>query len=495
MPCALFKSFVASLMLSLSICQTFAAPPVPTNASAVAPGRIYGELPYQNPLYTGDLDGMLKRRVIRVLVTHSKTHYWVENGQQRGASFEALKAYEDELNKRLKTGNIKVFVVFVPTRRDQLIPSLLAGRGDIAAAALTITPERLKQVDFSAPTMQNVSEIVVTGPSSPKLGKLEDLAGQTLYVRKSSSYWQHLQQLNQRFTKEKRPLITLTPAAEELEDEDLLEMLNSGLLKFAVVDDYKAQLWARVLPKLQLHPDLAVNRQGQIALMIRKNSPQLKADLDAFIKTHARGTTFGNTIYKRYFGEQNFVKNALQTTDLSRFEATKALFRTYSGRYHMDYLLMMAQGYQESRLDQQARSHVGAIGVMQLMPATGKEMKVGDVRQLEPNVHAGVKYIRFMIDQYYAKEPMNTLNKGLFAFASYNAGAGRIQQLRAEARKRGLDPNKWFNNVEVVAAEKIGPETVTYVSNIFKYYIAYTLLTKAEQDRAAAKKGMSAPKR
>ncbi|WP_432720305.1 lytic transglycosylase F [Jeongeupia wiesaeckerbachi] len=486
------KSLLLAVIASLCMNVGHTAPPP---ATASAPDRIYGELPYQNPVFNGDLDGMIKRRAVRVLVTYSKTHYWVENGQQRGAAYETLKTYEDELNKRLKTGNLKVFIVFVPTRRDQLIPALLSGRGDIAAASLTITPERLKQVDFTAPTVENVNEIVVTGPASPKLSKLEDLSGQTLYIRKSSSYWQHLQLLNQHFAKEKRPLIKLVPAAEELEDEDLLEMLNSGLLKLAVVDDYKARLWAKVLPKLQLHPELAVNSNGQIALMIRKNSPKLKEDLNGFIKTHGRGTTFGNTVYKRYFGEQNFVKNALQTTDLSRFEATKTIFQRYSNQYQMDYLLMMAQGYQESRLDQQARSHVGAIGVMQLMPATGKEMKVGDVRQIEPNIHAGVKYIRFMVDQYYAKEPMNTLNKGLFAFASYNAGAARIQQLRKEAKNRGLDPNKWFNNVEVVASEKIGSETVTYVSSIFKYYIAYKLLMKNEQEREAAKKHMTTQKR
>ncbi|MBM3115624.1 lytic transglycosylase F [Jeongeupia naejangsanensis] len=491
MPGTFVKSLLAGLIVSL--CANLGAAP-PASAPASAPARIYGELPYANPVYTGDLDGMIKRRVIRVLVVYSKTHYWVENGQQRGASYEALKAYEDELNKRLKTGNVKVFVLFVPTRRDQIIPALLAGRGDIAAAGLTITPERLKQVDFTTPTFTNINEVVVTGPNSPKLTKLEDLGGQSLYVRKSSSYWTHLQQLNQRLAREKRPQIKLEAAAEELQDEDLLEMVNSGLLKAAVVDDYKAKLWAKVLTKLQVRTDLVVNANGQLAMMMRKNSPQLKADLDAFIKSHGQGTSFGNTVLKRYLGEQNFVKNALQTTDLQRFESTKAIFQRYGKQYQMDYLLMMAQGYQESRLDQQARSHVGAIGVMQLMPATGKEMKVGDVRQVEPNIHAGVKYIRFMIDQYYAKEPMNTMNKGLFAFASYNAGAGRISQLRKEAAKRGLDPNKWFNNVEVVAAEKIGPETVTYVSSIFKYYIAYTLLMKSEQEREAAKQRMKAPK-
>jgi membrane-bound lytic murein transglycosylase MltF len=148
---------------------------------------------------------------------------------------------------------------------------------------------------------------------------------------------------------------------------------------------------------------------------------------------------------------------------------------------------MAAQGYQESRLDQNAKSPVGAIGVMQVMPATGKELKVGDIRLTEPNIHAGVKYIRFVVDQYFKDEPMDELNKGLFAFASYNAGPGRVRQLRREAEKQGLDPNVWFNNVERVAAQKIGRETVTYVSNIYKYYIAYKLVQQEHLEREKAK--------
>ena len=162
------------------------------------------------------------------------------------------------------------------------------------------------------------------------------------------------------------------------------------------------------------------------------------------------------------------------------------LFRKYGDRYDMDHLLMMAQSFQESQLDHSARSHVGAIGIMQIMPATGKELKVGDIKVLDNNVNGGVKYMRFMIDQYYAKEPMTPLNKGLFAFAAYNAGPGRVAQLRKEAAKRGLDPNRWFRNVELVAAEKIGGETVTYVSNIYKYYTTYKLIEAQEAERRKA---------
>jgi membrane-bound lytic murein transglycosylase MltF len=159
----------------------------------------------------------------------------------------------------------------------------------------------------------------------------------------------------------------------------------------------------------------------------------------------------------------------------------------------MDYLLMAAQGYQESRLDQHAKSAVGAVGVMQVMPATGQDLKVGDISQEQNNIHAGVKYMRFMMDQYFANEPMDRVNKGLFAFAAYNCGPGRVQSLRKEAEKKGYDPNKWFNNVEVIASERIGRETVTYVANIYKYYIAYKLLSETAGERRKAREDAKKP--
>jgi len=163
------------------------------------------------------------------------------------------------------------------------------------------------------------------------------------------------------------------------------------------------------------------------------------------------------------------------------------MFRTYADQYKVDYLLMAAQGYQESGLDQSVKSAVGAIGVMQLMPATGKEQGVGDITQIEPNIHAGVKYFRFMMDTFYNDDPMDGPNKGLMTLASYNAGPGRIRQLRAETARRGLNPNVWFGNVERVVSERVGRETVQNVGNIYKYYVAYKLVTERSEARDAAK--------
>ena len=444
-----------------------------------------------NKKWTGDYNAMMRRRVMRVLVVNNKTLYFIHRGQPRGIVYDAFKEFENEVNRKLKKRERPLHVVFIPTPRDELLSRIAKGLGDVSAGGLTITPERRKLVDFSSPTFAGVDEIVVTGPESPSFSTVEDLAGREVFVRKSSSYYQSLVALNRELRRKGKAEVILRLAPEELEDEDLLEMVNAGLISFIVVDKYKAEFWARVFTNLRLHPDAAVRKGSDLAWAIRKGSPQLKAKLDAFIKTHGPGTTFGNILLQRYLKSTEYLKNATSEKEMRKFREVVQLFEKFSGQYDLDPLLMMAQGFQESQLDQSRRSRVGAIGVMQVMPPTGKEMGVGDIRKLEPNIHAGVKYIRFMEDQYYAKEPMSPVDKALFAFASYNAGASRIQKARATAKRRGMDPNRWFYNVELVVGEQIGREPVQYVSNIYKYYIAYKLVSETMQAKEAAKKSLN----
>jgi membrane-bound lytic murein transglycosylase MltF len=450
--------------------------------------------------WTGDLDGMLKRGFIRILTVYGKTFYSVDKGVQRGAAYDVGSLFVEDLNKKLakekklERKHLKVRVLFIPVGRGELLPALAAGKGDIAMAALGVTEERQKLVDFSSPLVPNVSVLVVSGPASPAIPSVDDLAGKQVFVRRSSVYYESLVALNRRFAAEKKPAVIIKEAPEELEDEDLLEMVNAGLIPFTVSPDFYVNFWKQIFPKIRGHEGVALLTGANIAWAIRKGSPQLKAAADDFVARHAKGTAVGNQVLARYFKNAKYVKDAASESERKKFLALVQYFQKYGDKYDVDWLLMAAQGYQESQLNQAARSKVGAIGVMQVMPATGKELGVGDINEAEANIHAGVKYMRWMIDQYYGKEPMTKLDKALFAFASYNAGAGRISQLRKEAVRRGLDPNVWFHNVEYVAAEKIGAETVTYVSNIYKYFIAYKLIMEArvERERAAEKmKGQS----
>ena len=251
-----------------------------------------------------------------------------------------------------------------------------------------------------------------------------------------------MEKLNADLTKRGKPAVKVRFAPDNLEDEDLLEMLNAGLVQYVVVDDYLARFWAGVLPAIKLHPDVALRTGGEIAWAIRKNSPLLKAEINAFLAKYPEGSSIRNQLFQKYLKSTKFVKNAASSGERKKFEETVQFFKTYSDKYDMDYLLMAAQGYQESQLNQNAKSKVGAIGVMQVMPATGQELKVGDITQLEPNIHAGVKYMRFMIDQYFADEPMDRLNKGLFAFAAYNAGPNRDPVSCARKRRSGASTQR-----------------------------------------------------
>jgi membrane-bound lytic murein transglycosylase MltF len=439
---------------------------------------------------TGDLDEMVARRMIRVGVTFNRTFYFVDNGVQRGMAYEMGKAFEDELNKKLKTGNAKVNVVFVPLPRTHLGTSLKEGKVDLVMAQVTIRPELQELADFTDPTRTNVSEVVVTSPSAPPIASADDLSGKDVYARKDSKYYASLVALNDRLTAQGKPPAVIREIPGNLEDDDVLEMVNADLIPLTVVDDFLAGFWKKVFTNITVHDSVAVRSGATLAVPIRKGSPLLKAELNAFLAKFGIGTAFGNMMEKRYLVSTKFAKQAASEAERKKFQALADFFRKYSDQYKVDYLLMAAQGYQESQLDQNAKSHVGAIGVMQIMPATGKDMKVGDITQTEANIHAGVKYMRFVIDQYFKDEPMDPLNKGLFAFASYNAGPGRIRQLRRETEKRGLDPNVWFGNVEQIASERIGRETVTYVSNIYKYYVAYRLVKEERDRRDAAKAGM-----
>lgn len=477
----LFRTAALFLFVATVVPCAVAQEPAPT-----VPGANRGELSVPVETWVGDFDGMAKRRLVRALVVYSKTQYFFDRGTPSGAAYELLNAFEDHLNKTLKTTSLKLHVTFVPTSRDDLIPALLEGRGDIGVAGLTITPGREQRIDFAAPMFTGINEIVVTGPRSPPLKTLEDLAGLELFVRKSSSYWEHLDQLNHRFRQEGKPQVKLRTAPENLEDEDLLEMVNAGLVGRVVVDEYTAKLWAHLFTRLRLYPQIVVHTGGRLAWMIREKSPKLRAAINAFAKTHRQGTTFGNLIIRKYAQDPTLVTNATSAKEMKKFQAIVDLFRKYSDRYEMDYLLLMAQAYHESRLDQSARSENGAIGVMQIMPATGEDLKVGDITTLESNIHGGVKYLRFIMDEYFAAESMDKLNQGLFALAAYNAGPERVQQLRRETAKRGLNPNVWFSHVEVVAADRTGHETVTYVSNIYKYYVAYKLVLEDEAERRKA---------
>ena len=450
-------------------------------------------LPTEAKVWKGDFDGMVGRRHVRVLVPYSRTLYFNDRGRERGVEADLVREFERYINQKYakQLGKRPITVYMVPTTRDELLRDVADGLGDIAAGNLTVTDERKKIIDFVAPADQKpVAEVVVTGPKSPPIATAEDLSGRTVHVRQASSYYESLRALNERLKQAGKPEAKLVLVPDALEDEDMMDMVNAGLLEAIVVDDWKAAIWAQVLPKIRVNEQAVVRGGGMVGWAIRHDSPQLRAIIEEFHANVVRKQNLAQARRKEYGRMIRNLKDPTGTAEWQRFEQTVALFRKYGEQYGFDPLMLAAQGYQESQLDQNAKSHVGAIGVMQIMPATGAELKVGDIRVIEPNIHGGTKYMDQLMTRYFPDAKFDQANRSLFAFASYNAGPGNISRMRKEAARRGLDPDKWFNNVELVTAEKIGIETTTYVRNIFKYYAAYRLGTDVREEQRRAREAV-----
>ncbi|EGB15531.1 Lytic transglycosylase catalytic [Pseudodesulfovibrio mercurii] len=422
--------------------------------------------------WKGDLPQIIENhRPIRVLVVYNRTNFFMKEGAMRGLEADMMRAYEEHLAKTYKKELVRL--VFVPVPMKELFPALLDGRGDIAAAALTVTEERSRVADFATPYRTGVNEIVVGGPRSAAVADADALSGRRLTVLAGSSYAEHLADLNAGLKKRKRAPARVTDADPYLATEDLLEMAARGMIPYTVADNFLADLWQKVYPKLRLYPDAAIHRDGRLAWAVRKNCPELRRSLSEFAATVRQGTLLGNMLFKRYYENDDFVTDPTTQVEIGKLRSMAKLFQKYAEMYDFDWLKIAALAYQESRFDMNRKSAAGAVGVMQIKPSTaaGPQVGIKDVYTLENNIHAGVKYLRFLVDNYFLDvAPSARMD---FALAAYNAGPARIMQVRKRAAEMGLDPKRWFGNCEWAAFDMIGRETTGYVAHVQMYYAAY----------------------
>lgn len=482
------------VLVSFDICspgqiQTFGAQQKPADPQVAAEDE---DLPpvIKTP-WKGDLDEMVKRRVVRVLVPFRRPEFFYMEGRPAGILQEVFQELETVLNTKYKTtwAN-RILVALLPTPMDRLRERMEGGYGDIAAASISITEANLAVVDFTVPTMTGLKIIVVTGPGAPELKSLEDLSGREVWVMPQTRFKTDLEDLNARLKSQGKAEAKMREADQLLEPGDVLEMVNTGVYPIALMQNQTADFWAQVFDKLTPRKDLALAEDVQLGWAIQKETPQLKAFLDDFIKTHGVGTAFGNTVLRRYLKEAKYVRNATEESEMRKFKATLPYFLKYGEQYKLDVLLMAAQGYQESRLDQNVKSPVGAVGIMQVMPATAASSPVNipNIETEENNIHAGARLMHYLIQDHFNEPGLDRLNRILFAIAAYNCGPGNVKRCRDRAKSMGYDPNTWFNHVEVAAAKIIGRETTQYVANIYKYYVGYRLAYDTQLRRQEAEK-------
>lgn len=433
---------------------------------------------------TADLDE--KTRTIRVLVHYGRTEFFVANGRPYGVEYEAFAAYEKFINGFLGRRKPRINVTFIPMRFEELLPALLEGKGDIAAGFITVTEERKSKVAFADPYIEDVSEVLVghAGAELPK--SIQDLSGKKVHVLRGSSFAQHLREVNTRLRGQGLKPVEIVEMPPSANDDDILEMVNAGIFDLTLVDDFVANLWEHVLPDIRVAREVTIRKGGSIAWAVRPGNPQLLRSLNAFVDyagTHLRGAYA--EVAKRYFKETKFLENPLKQELFGRVKQVSPFFKEAGSKNNLDWLMMMAQGYQESQLDQSLRSPRGALGIMQMLPRTAKDLGYTDITSARHNIAAGVAYTGWIRKNYFGAPEIPLDARVDFALAAYNAGPERIQSLRAEAKRRGLDPNVWFDNVERVALDKIGEEPVRYVANVNRYYIAYRMSEAIEKEREA----------
>ncbi|MEO1204201.1 MAG: lytic transglycosylase F [Pseudomonadota bacterium] len=433
--------------------------------------------------WTGDFSGMVERRVVRVVVPYGGYQFYYDGGMPRGAVYDLLQVFEEKINDDLERRNVRIYIAVIPVSREQLVPALLEGHADIIAGDLTLTEARSALIDFSRPLLKDVNEIVVSGAAAAGVESIDELSGREIHVRRSSSYYEHLLRLVDDFNEREVEPPLVQPLDELLETEDVLELLDSGVIEMTVLDEYKAEFWTTVFDNLTLHRDVVVSSGGSIGWAHRKDSPELAAVIDSFLREYGRGTLVGNDTYNRYLDSAERVRCSERGISNERLAKLAEHFQQYGEQYDFDWLMLAAQGLQESGLRHNRKSPAGAVGIMQIKPSTAADRNVGidDISTPAANIHAGTKYLRFIADRYFAADGIDELNQWLLSLAAYNAGPAKINRYRNEARREGRDADIWFDNVEIVAARRIGRETVTYVSNIFKNYVSYKLMYERAQ--------------
>ncbi len=426
--------------------------------------------------FTGDFDAIRERRVLRVMLRNNAASYFIYRGELMGFEYDLARDFAAYHGLRLE--------VIVPPSHRELTSWLLDGRADIAMSFLEPDDaERRRGIEYSRPYHYARQHIVVhrDDPAS----SLEDLAYRTIFVRHHSRYWERLAALQQDGAG-----FVLRSTDDATETEELIELVSRGRYKATMADEHLLDL--ELAKGVPVRSAYALDDAIPHAIALRASNPQLRAALDEFVARVYRGE-FYNVSYRKYF------KNARSIQRLARGRVIDPLkgqispydkiVRKYANRFGFDWRLVTALMYQESRFNPTARSHIGARGLMQLMPRTARAMGVDDINDPDASIRGGIRYLDWLRDRFDANLPLS--ERLWFTLAAYNAGAGHVHDARRLAKQLGYDPDRWFGHVEqamlLLSKQKYaskarygyvnGSEPVNYVRAIKERFEAYINLS------------------
>lgn len=418
---------------------------------------------------------MLNAGEIRMAIPYGRITYVNSKGQILGFAPELSKYFGDFLLAKYKK---KVQIKVAPSAPGKLLSAIDDGNANFALDYLneySVDKNASRFLIYDHPRIEKY--VIVSNQNQAKIINLLDLSGKTVCVDRFTQTTA-LDEANQALQKSGKNAIHIYQDQLVLSDEDLLQMVNGGLIDYIWVADWRAELWKPLLPNISIHQETAVKGGSPGDVIVSKINADLAKDLLEFAASSYLEAALRDYRQKTFSHERFALKSPLTKTELNRFESMKKYFHRYGHENQLDPLFLAGLGFQESLLNQGAISSYGAVGVMQLLPNTGASMNVGNIYELEPNIHAGAKYINSLLQVMSLERTLPEAERGFFAVAAYNSGANNVRKARELAVKLGLDPNKWFLNVEMASAQLLGLETFLYVRNVYKYYVTYDVLVR-----------------
>jgi membrane-bound lytic murein transglycosylase MltF len=418
-----------------------------------------------------DLAEIRKSGELRVLVNQSRHSSGEIKGQVIGVEYHRLRAFEQYLTRNARDGR-SLRLKIIPKSKEQLLAALHKGEGDLVAPGELLEAHTGSSISASAAIRSNVPLVIVGNRGNRHYRKLEDMAGRTLTLPVGSAAGEALKAVNRRLAERRQPPIQIEWADSSLAVEDVLEMVQAGIYPWTAVEQPIAERWLKVMPRLRIERHLVVGQDSDMSWFVRRDAPMLRASIDRFLADY-RAPADQDAAFQRVYRRLYKVRNPLARTDRQRLEKVRQVLQKHARQQDLDWLQLAAVAYKESTLNPAARGASGATGLMQVTPAAARSVGVGNIHALDSNVQAAARYMARIRREFFASRQIAEEERMAFVLAAYNMGPQRVQGLRAEARRRGLNPNRWFFQVERIAMEQVGMGVVTYVNSVNKYYVAY----------------------
>ncbi|AZC83538.1 transglycosylase SLT domain-containing protein [Pseudomonas chlororaphis subsp. aurantiaca] len=443
-----------SLLLPLPAVARLAGPP-----EAAAAGKVR------------DLAEIRSSRVLRVLVNQSRNSSGEVQGQAIGVEYHRLRAFEQYLNGHARDGQ-EISLKIIPKAKDQLLGALQRGEGDLVAPGELLEPLSGQAVSPSDPVASNVPLLLVGIKGERRYTRAEQLSGKTLALTTGSAAGDAVSQINQKLALHKLAPVKIEWVDPSLAVEDVLEMVQGGIFHLTIVEKPIAERWGKVLPKLRFDRQLVISEPGEEHWFVRRDASMLRASIDRFLKVY-KAPADQDVAFLRIYRRLYQVHNPLTRADRQRLEKLRPVLQKHADAQSMDWLNLAALAFKESSLQPNARSGSGPTGLMQITPSAAQRVGVNNIQTLDNNVLAGAKYLALIRRKFFSSPKLNERERMAFVLAAYNMGPERVQGMRTEARRRGLNPNQWFFQVERIAMEQVGMGAVSYVNSVNKYYLAF----------------------